>query len=174
MDTNVAVVANGRAGQAGPSCVIACVDALLDIRANRCVLTDDRTLILDEYRRHLSHAGQPGPGDAFFKWLWDNQGNQKHCRRVPVTPHADRGFREFPCDTDLRSFHDDDRKFVAVARASKAAPSILNAADTDWWVHRHALRRHGVRVKFLCPELMQAQRARRGRSRSAKSLAGGK
>jgi hypothetical protein len=155
LDTNVAVVANGRASQASNSCVSTCITALLDLRESHRVLVDERGLILDEYRRSLSPSGQPGPGDAFFKWLWDNQGNPDHCRQVDITPTGDaRGFEEFPDDPGLATFDRSDRKFVAVAIASVERPPILNASDTDWWNHRDALSRHGVTIRFLCQELM--------------------
>lgn len=155
LDTNVAVVANGRTPQAGDDCVEACITTLVELREHHRVLVDDRGLIFDEYRRRLSPSGQPGLGDAFFKWLWDNQGNPDHCRQVRITPTKDgRGFDEFPDDPALADFDPSDRKFVAVALASEGSPPILNASDTDWWNHREALSRHGVEVRFLCPELM--------------------
>jgi hypothetical protein len=159
MDTNVAVVANGRAPQAGDTCVEACIAALIEIRERQRMLLDDEGSILDEYRRQLSPSGQPGPGDAFFKWLWDNQGNPEHCHLVPVTPldGGGRGFEEFPDDPDLVRFDPSDRKFVAVALGSGERPPILNASDTDWWEHRNALSRHGIEVRFLCPELMKGK-----------------
>ncbi|MFY9822377.1 MAG: hypothetical protein WAM82_13420 [Thermoanaerobaculia bacterium] len=157
MDTNVAVVANGKTPQAGDKCVETCIATLIAMRDHRRVLLDDQGLILDEYRRHLSPAGQPGPGDAFFKWLWDNQGNQDHCRQISITPvkASSRSFEEFPDDPELASFDPADRKFVAVALASEEQPLVLNASDTDWWVHQAALSRHGIEVRFLCPELMK-------------------
>jgi hypothetical protein len=155
MDTNVGVVANRKTPQADTECVSSCTNALVEIRERHHVLLDDRGLILDEYLRHLSPSGQPGPGDAFFKWLWDNQCNPEHCRQVAVTPVSGRrGFEEFPEDPDLTTFDPSDRKFVAVALASGEQPEILNASDTDWWHHREALSRHGVEVRFLCPQLM--------------------
>jgi hypothetical protein len=159
MDTNVAVVANGKAPQAGDKCIEACITTLIETRKNHLVLLDEQGLILDEYRRRLSPSGQPGPGDAFFKWLWDNQGHQNHCRQVSITPVTGdpRGFEEFPCDPDLERFDREDRKFVAVAIASGEKPPILNASDTDWWHHRAALSRHGIEIRFLCPELMKGK-----------------
>ena len=154
MDTNVAVVANGAAEQAGPDCVDACIEALANVRSARRVVLDDQRHIISEYLRNLSPSGQPGPGDAFFKWLWENQANERHCVTVAVTADPVRGYCEFPEDPALASFDRDDRKFVAVARAVGTDPPILNASDTDWWNHREALQSFGVRVEFLCPELM--------------------
>jgi hypothetical protein len=156
MDTNVGIVANGKTPQAGIECVSSCIGALVEIRERHRLLLDDRYLILEEYRRHLSPSGQPGPGDAFFKWLWDNQWNPEYCRQVAVTPVSGRrGFDEFPEDPELAAFDPNDRKFVAVAIASGEQPQILNASDTDWWEHRQALSRHGVEIRFLCLELME-------------------
>ena len=156
MDTNVAIVANGKASHAGDGCVRICVNTLVAIRDRYRMLLDDQGAILEEYRCYLSPSGQPGPGDAFFKWLWDNQGNLQHCRQIRITPVSDRRqFEEFPEDSNLADFDLSDRKFVAVAIASEEHPTILNAADTDWWNHRKALVVHGVTISFLCPELMR-------------------
>jgi hypothetical protein len=158
IDTNVGIVANGKHESAQPDCIIACIEALGAAR-RKVVLVDDAYRIFDEYRRHLSPSGQPGVGDAFFKWLWDNQGNRRRCRQIKITPTTDedRQFAEFPDDPDLDGFDPSDRKFVAVACASGMQPAILNASDRDWWEHREALGRNGVNVKFLCPELMNRE-----------------
>ena len=155
MDTNVAVVANGMTEQASPTCISACIDELRQIQQGRLrLLLDDRGKILREYQNNLNFSGQPGPGDAFFKWLWDNQAVESHCRKVAITPQEDRGFEEFPDDPCLASFDMDDRKSVAVALASGSNPPVFNASDPGWWRHREALCKHGVAVVFLCPELM--------------------
>jgi hypothetical protein len=149
VDTNVPVVANGKSDQAKERCVLACIAALEQVHDGTLVL-DDRQLILKEYMRKLRMSGQPGPGDAFLKWAWSVQATPK-CERVAITP-AGNSFREFPDDPELAGFHDDDRKFVAVALGSSANPEVLNAVDADWWRFREALKRNGVRVRFLCPE----------------------
>lgn len=154
MDTNVAVVANGKTDQASPACVVNCLDRLQKIRDDERLLLDRGGDILEEYRRHLRPSGQPGAGDAFFKWLWNNQGNPEVCRRVPITPHPGRGFEEFPGSDELADFDRSDRKFVAVALASGESPPILNAADRDWWHHRGPLEQQGLHIDFLCPDLM--------------------
>ena len=155
MDTNVAMVANGSAIQASPDCIMRCLDRLQKIQDTERLLLDDMECILDEYRGNLSLSGQPGAGDMFFKWLWNNQGNTNLCQRVRITPHEVRVFKEFPDSDELRDFDRNDRKFVAVAIASGEEPPILNASDTDWWNHRLFLESYGIRVDFLCPELME-------------------
>ena len=154
IDTNVAVVANGKTEQASPGCMLNCVDKLSQVREEYRVLLDNGNLIFDEYKNRLSFSGQPGLGDAFFKWLFDNQANPEHCRRITVTHHPGREFKEFPEDPSLNGFDRDDRKFVAVALASETDPNVLNASDSDWWDYRQELSRHGIQVDFLCPELM--------------------
>lgn len=155
IDTNVLVVANGHSPQAEAACEATCIRALLAMRSGHMILIDAESEILTEYRRHCSHAGQPGTGDAFFKWLHDRQGDPHRCRMVTITPHEDRGYAEFPSDPELQRFDPDDRKFVAVALASGSRPDILNATDSDWWQHRVALEQHGVSVRHLCPDLLK-------------------
>lgn len=155
MDTNVAIVANGKADQASLDCVQTCSERLEKIQKEERLLLDETGCILEEYRRHLNPSGQPGLGDKFFKWLWNNQGNPDMCRFVPVTPDPARVFEEFPESAALNNFDRDDWKFVAVAVASGEGPPILNASDTDWRDHRLSLECCGVRVEFLCPELME-------------------
>jgi hypothetical protein len=155
VDTNVLVVANGAHPPAPDGCMSACVDALERARAG-VVLIDAAGHILGEYARHASHAGQPGVGDRFFKWLWDRQAMPAHCVQVPITGDEASGFREFPDDPALAGFDRSDRKFVAVALASGRRPAVLNASDTDWCLFDAVLTRHGLNVTHLCPQLMAA------------------
>ena len=157
VDTNVAVVSNGETEQAGADCEENCVAVLRQSMEHDRFLLDESDLILEEYRKRLSPSGQPGIGDAFFRFIWENQANERHCRKVAITRNAEREFDEFPDDPSLNGFDRDDRKFVAVAIAAGSAPKILNASDTDWRDYRQELRQHGVEVEFICPALMQAQ-----------------
>lgn len=152
--TNIAVVANGGAEQAGPECVAACVRRRRQVPESETPLLDRLGLLFREYRRNLQPVGQPRAGHRFFEWLSQNRNNETRCRQVSVTRHNERGFAEFPDSEDLRDFDRDDRAFVAVAMASGVRPPVVNASDTDWWNHREALARHGVEIEFLCPELM--------------------
>ena len=154
VDTNVPIVANGKS-HPDPTCVIACVDALLGVRSDGVIVIDDAMLILNEYLDHLTLRGEPGAGDAFMKWVWTVQGDENRCDRVMITPFIDNGvenFAEFPDDPDLAAFDRSDRKFVAVALTSRRNPAILNAVDSDWAENHAALERNGVIVRFLCPQ----------------------
>ena len=154
MDTHVAIVANGQADHADDDCLLNCVRELNRIRKECCLVMDCNGDIFEEYKRYLNLSGQPGPGDAFFKWFFENQGNR--CVWVLINNDPDRGYQEFPNDPELANFDPSDRKFVAAARAADPAspPPILNASDTDWWDHRAALKDHGINITFLCPQLM--------------------
>ena len=154
VDTNVAVVANQMTPQASINCISECITRLRNIIGGSRILLDEGNLIIREYRNNLSPSGQPGAGDYFFKWLFDNQANPEHCRKVTLTPNVFRGFEEFPDDSALDSFDPDDRKFVAVVLVSGTGPKLLNASDTDWWLYRNELQRHGVEVVLFCPDLM--------------------
>ena len=156
VDTNVAVCANGKTPQASPECVIACVDALERLKQRGTVLIDVDGDILGEYVRRLSRSGQPGVGDAFLRWLIDNQANRYRVHPVTITPDGTDGYAEFPADPALAGFDRDDRKFVAVALAAapRHPPPILNATDSDWKTFEFELAIHHVRIEFLCPELM--------------------
>lgn len=153
VDTNVLCVANDP--ESDLDCFAACTRLLKSLRIAGVLLIDDAHRILTEYGRHASLAGQPGLGDEFLKWVWDNQAVARYCRAVTVTPHPDRGFEEFPADPALASFHSKDRVFVEIALASGGRPPIYEATDSDWWEHRTALAAHGVELHFLCPHLPQ-------------------
>jgi hypothetical protein len=170
IDTNVPIVANGKADHVDdPDCVITALQMLKQVREKGTLVLDCEGLILKEYRdsSHLNMLGQPGAGDFFIKWAYDNQANARYCRQVRITPKGDddQDFEEFPNDDALAGFDRSDRKFVAVAAASKDNPEIVNASDTDWWIYREALQSHGFRINFLCPELMEKKPLQKPRHR---------
>lgn len=135
---------------------MASIEALRDAQRNGPVLIDDEGRILAEYRPYFSYRGQPGPGDRFFRWLVLNLANPARCRQIHIPLVADEEeFEDFPRDPDLAGFDPSDRKYVAVALASGLNPVIVNSTDTDWWHHQQALAKHGVRLEFLCPHLME-------------------
>jgi len=151
VDVNVPIVANGGAPQADLDCQYACVAALQEIAESGLLVLDDQMRILAEYFRYLSPRGQPGLGDAFMRWVWEQQAVSERCEQVHLTVSG-AGFNEFPDDPRLSGFDPSDRVYVAVARASRNAPEVLNAVDPDWWEHRGAWSQNGVRVSFLCPQ----------------------
>ena len=150
VDTNVGIVANLNATfrpsapwHASAHCERSPTGGHLTLDANG--------LICAEYRRYLSMAGQPGTGDAFVRWVHDNQYNPDLCTRIPLTPTEDENFAEFPATDDLVKFDRADRKFVSVSAAHPDSPPIQVALDRGWVQHADALAAAGVAVHFLCP-----------------------
>lgn len=157
VDTNVPVCAGGGSPHASQACVRACIDQI-DVLTNRGLLViDDGWVILSEYERNLSPMSQQGLGYAFYKWVFTNKSNRNRVRQVQLTiVGTDGDYAEFPQDPDLAGFDRNDRKFAAVAIAAgpRRRPDIVNATDTDWKKFEAVLRGHGIRIQFLCPELM--------------------
>ena len=147
VDTNVAIVANGDADQADNQCFEACVRRLESLIVKETIAIDDKNLILFEYGRRLDFAGQPGVGDMFFRYVFDNQYWDDRIRRVTITPSENerRSFEELPENT----FDPADRKFLAVAVVAKA--TVLNATDSDWKESKDLMDQLGVKVEQLCP-----------------------
>lgn len=152
VDTNVAVVANGKHQAASPECVQQCISRLKDVHRNGRVVIDDGWRILGEYRNNLSESGQPGVGDRFLKWLLQNHSNHQRCVKVTLTPidEAAQIYAEFPSSPELAGFDPSDRKFVAVANAHPSKPRILQAVDSKWRRFEGALVAVGIHVDFLC------------------------
>lgn len=156
VDTNVAMVASQRHDRADEPCIHACIVRLDQIMKGGGLILDEDGLILREYLNNLGLSGQPGAGEAFARWAFDNQFTDRTVR-VRITRRAGDGWRrfdEFPEVATLARFDPSDQKFAAVAIASGTNPKILNAVDSDWWEHRDALADAGVRVEFLCPHHM--------------------
>ena len=103
---------------------------------------------MDEYAKHLHRSGEPGAGDAFYKYLCLHEYTPGCVRRVSVTPVKDenRGFEELPAN----SLDPADRKFLAAALVANA--TIMNATDSDWHEQRSLLEDHGLVVEQLCPQ----------------------
>ena len=157
VDTNVPLAANG-ASDADPACVLAAVQRLLHLQQSEILVLDDGFLILSEYNHKLNHRGQPGVGDAFYRWALQNRSNPRHCAQVALPLAPDGSFAAFPAAPELAKFDLSDRKFVAAALAHPANPPVINATDKDWHEHHAALARQGVRVEFLCPAEMTRPR----------------
>ena len=158
VDTNVAVVANGKSEQASEDCEEICINRLVEITNGEIKLAlDDERRIIEEYRGKLSPDGQPGVGDAFLKWVEMNWTNPDHCDLVAITPvdGLENDFKEFPDDPALEDFHSKDQKFVVVALSHPENPPVLQATDSQWWDFHDALRENGVTVEFICKEDIQ-------------------
>lgn len=151
VDTNVTIAANGQNTHAGLSCQYACVDFLEKIVSNNSrtkIALDECGLILAEYKLHLSHSGQPGVGDMFFKYLHDHMYRKQKVKLFQINPIEDEacGFAELP----INDLDKSDRKFLAVAVIAHAR--IVNALDTDWHLQSEIIKRLNVTVTQLCPE----------------------
>ena len=151
LDTNVLVVANGETEQASLNCYECCVIALVEARQDLIVI-DDAFVVFSEYKRDVNASGEPGLGDEFLRWLLRNWANPARCELVTLTPDVRNSFAEFPDDPALADFDPSDHKFVAVANASANAPDILNAVDSDWWIHEKALKRNAIKIVHVCEE----------------------
>ena len=103
---------------------------------------------MDEYKKHLHRSGEPGAGDAFFKYLFQHGYTPGCVHRVSLTPINDerRGFEELP----VNGFDPEDRKFLAAALVANAA--IMNATDSDWHEQQSFLLHRGLVVEQLCPQ----------------------
>jgi hypothetical protein len=152
VDTNVAVTAN-RGNAAEDKCVDASGRALHDIMRSGHVFLDDAGAIVGEYRRNLRAQGEPGAGDAFFKWLLTHQYGGRRVTLVEITPKSDdsEDYEELPAPPAGIRYDPSDRKFLAVAVAHPDRPTLLQALDSKWWGWRESLRAHGVAIEFLCP-----------------------
>lgn len=151
IDTNVLLVASQRHQAVSPQCVRACVERLERVRRTERVVIDDAFRMLGEYQNKLDANHGKGVGEAFLKWLLQNQTNPKRVQRVTLTERARDDYAEFPDPALAAEFDPPDRKFVAVAHARPSKPPVLQATDSKWLRWRERLQAHGVRVEFLCP-----------------------
>ncbi|MCG9126294.1 hypothetical protein JT359_01715 [Candidatus Poribacteria bacterium] len=156
IDTNVAVVANGKSSQATRNCIDTCINRIEQIiQGEEILVLDDKWKILNEYLRNLRSRGEPGAGDRFLLWLLRNKDTL--CQTVSITPinGSDNEFEEFPDDSALDDFDPDDRKFIAVACVHKENPPILQAVDSRWLDFEDQLHKNGVTVEFICEDDIQ-------------------
>lgn len=166
VDTNVATTANGANGAAPPSCVAASARALLAVVRGGHVFVDDGGRIIAEYRANLSAKGQPGPGDAFLKWLLTHEWGGERVTRVPITPaDDDDDFVELPKPPRGVRYDPSDRKFLAVAAAHPDRPPVLQSFDSKWWGWTEALAKAGVAVHFVCAREIAAKHGAKRKGR---------
>lgn len=163
IDTNVLLAANKMSGQLEESDKDVCIDFLINSKENKSIIyIDSKGLFFKEYFKKNSRSGQPGVGDQFAKWLYDNQNNRKVCKIIIITPLDKNGnsFEEFIVPKELDKFDSSDRKFVAVSLACKNEPEICNASDSDWWIYKKDLKKIGLKIKFICPGQVQKWKKR--------------
>jgi hypothetical protein len=156
------MVANGADAGASPQCVAASAKALLEVTSKGHLFIDDGGTIVAEYRKHLSAKGQPGPGDAFLKWVLTHEWSRVYVTRVRIT-RCDRGdgedYEELPPPPPGIRYDPSDRKFLAVAAAHPEHPVVLQFLDSKWWGWRKSLAAAGVRLHFLCPRDSRSRHA---------------
>jgi hypothetical protein len=155
VDTNVAVTANGGQPAASRECIDASARSLQRIISGGHLFIDQAGQIVQEYRDNLDAKGQPGPGDAFLKWVLTHEWGAVRITRVALTPSEDNPnrFTELPAPLDDVRYDPSDCKFLAVSAAHPQHPAILQATDSKWWGWRASLAKAGVSVHFLCSEI---------------------
>lgn len=151
-DSNVLVSANGRDTHADLECQLACIDALEEIIEKDILVLDRSGEIIEEYSGYCQYSGQPGVGDMFFKYTYNNMYYDESCLLVDITSNNSGSYSEVPGEIDTAGFHKKDHKFIAAAAASGKSPAILNATDSDWYIHRAVIQKHGFIVLQLCPQ----------------------
>jgi hypothetical protein len=166
VDENVAIVANDvaritgkrtpMAPQADDRCRLESVHILRKIVEKGVAVIDDGGEVMAGYKKYLSHRGQPGTGDAFFKHLVESGYNVRRVRQIHLPKNANGEFAHFPADPELRTFDPADRIYVALVKASVVESLIVNSVDSDYRQHVVALRRNNVVVEELCPNCLKS------------------
>jgi hypothetical protein len=156
LETNVLMTASEHAPQASDECVQQCVSVIEQVKQGTPTFAlDNSGLILDEYQKRL-RAYPDSVGYMFLrKWLDSNWHNIVLVDIQPI--NAEQGRFRVLRRRVPKGFDRDDKKFVATAVAAQNkldnTVPIVNAVDSDYVEHFHALRALGVRVEFLCPEM---------------------
>lgn len=168
IDTGVIVVGGyGTIDESAPEeCIEECISALDTAMSDGRVVMDQAGEILDGYLDYLDRRAAT-PRDRFLIWVLQHQVDRWDV--ISTTPHKERCYAEFPSDPELATFDRSDRKFVAASRAHPDRPPILVAVDTDWWDARKALRRHNVRLEFLCEAELRATAGQRSVRRQVRA-----
>ena len=157
VDTNVGIVANDRIDERPapphlPESISSCTSFLREVMLSGRVAIDDAWKIIREYKAGMRSSGQPGPGDAFLKWVLVNQANPACCNRVDISGIA--------VPKKLEGFDPADHKFICTALGCPQ-PRIAEAVDGLWWKRRADFEAVGIAVNFLCPEEIKANSDRK-------------
>ncbi|MEI6235918.1 MAG: hypothetical protein WCT04_22915 [Planctomycetota bacterium] len=164
VDTNVVLIADGKASHVSGECKDICTLRLESIKRNGHVIIDDGWLILGEYKNKLEPNRDSLPGEKFVKWILQNLANPKFVTQVSITKTGAGGkyFKEFPDDRELETeFDPADRKFIAVANVHPDKPTILQAADSKWLGWEERLYAHGISIEFICCDELKSVRKRK-------------
>lgn len=145
VDTNVAIVANGRETNATIDCRVKATAFLSEMLETGAIVIDEAGDVLAEYMTYLNPSGQPGVGDQFIRLILSFASNR--VERVNIEKRAG-AYIDFPSDPRLKSFDRSDRKFVALS--IRANCTVANATDSDWLEHYDALVENGVKIEFVC------------------------
>lgn len=146
VDTNVLITANGPIG-GNPECAANAARYVQDITSNHVLLEDNLGETLAEYKRHLSGSGQPGVGDAFFKWYMNNRWTKERIEQVDFD--LTRTLSSY-VPAALQAFDNDDHKWIAIFLEG-GAQEIANCSDSDWARCKDALSSAGILVNEICP-----------------------
>ena len=130
------------------------IKALMD--SENIVVLDKGREIIKEYQKNIDINSADNVASQFLIWLLRNMMTDK-VDVHEITNIGNNTYKEFPDSPDLKGFDRSDRKFVALANAHPADPSIYNGSDTDWWNYKDALAREGIHIVFLSEEYMRAK-----------------
>lgn len=151
VDTNVAIVANGRPDPEDPRppsipCRRAAVTFLSELVKNGTVLLDVEGAIQAEYRNYLNPSGAPGVGDRFYQEVLRSA--PQLVERVELSKRPDGEYEDLPQSLIDAGFDPSDRKFAALA--CKEGVPVYNATDSDWIEHSITFAAEGIQVTNLC------------------------
>ena len=141
--------------QADLACIASCVRKLRELQSAEIVVLDDGGNVLRAYRRNLSGKGQPGSGDAFFRYISERQYDPKRVRRVPLDQNDEGKYEVIPQDSSLNAFDEDDLIYVALVLTDQCRSNILNAVDSDYLEFENELLEYGIYVEELCPHSLR-------------------
>ncbi|WP_067659949.1 hypothetical protein [Nocardia harenae] len=125
------------------------------------VFTDSAGEIVAEYLHQLNRHGQPTLGDAFVRYIIDNQYSWDEEMRPDIEPDVSTENSYAVLEGDDGEIDPSDRKFVATAKVASAP--VVQATDTKWLNWAAVLDRHGVTVEYVHePSIRAAYRAKFG------------
>ena len=154
VDTNVIAAANCLTDHLSDKDTLSCQKFLADLFQDNIytiIAIDTSFKVLGEYFKYSNPSGQPGIGDKFAKWIYNNQFNQDKCKRLEIHKNGEDGdYIEFPDTPSLNNFDLNDRKYVAICVAANKVPHIVNGTDSDWYNFAEAFLEEGISIENIC------------------------